>query len=78
VNAHGVQPAPSRKAAVVHDGSLEKVNNLGMVGVEGAVARLIEGREACCMLAEFMGPKGCIGVSLVDPELEVKSVSQEV
>lgn len=47
VNTDGVQPTKSRESAVVHDGCLEEVNYVGVVGVERTVARLVECGVAC-------------------------------
>ena len=69
LDASLVQPAPSRKTAVVENGSLEELDNLFVFLVHGTVARHVEGGEASAVLAELVFPEFVVWGSLVDPVL---------
>jgi hypothetical protein len=64
-----VQPAPSRKTAVVENGSLEELYDLLVFHVLRPIARYVEGGKAGAVLAELMFIELVIGRSLVDPIL---------
>jgi hypothetical protein len=62
-----LEPLEARYALVVHNGRIEKVDYVFVLTVHGAVAWLVEGREARSVLAELVSPKASVVLVLSNP-----------
>jgi hypothetical protein len=61
------EPFPRGESVIVSNGGLEKVHDLFVLLILGAVARHVEGGVASRVLAELMSPEISIGARLCDP-----------